>query len=109
MQGMCVAFQKALLSHISTDALAEEECEHIVSLLADKGLDSGHEASALTQHVLTAFDAGAVCALRLIPQLLLQRSATDSEPGAPLCLCALCDHVQMPRTGYALSSLCVCR
>ena len=86
---MCVAFQKALLSHISTDAVAEEDCEHIVSLLADQGLDSGHEASALNQHVLTAFDAGAVCALRLIPQLLLQRSDADSDPGARSA-CAPC-------------------
>lgn len=86
---MCVAFQNALLSHISTGAVAEEDCEHIVSLLADQGLDSGHEASALNQHVLTAFDAGAVCALRLIPQLLLQRSAADSDPGARSA-CAPC-------------------
>ncbi len=62
----------ALLRHMSAEAVSEDDCEHIVTLLVDKGQDSGREAGTLIQHALGAFDAGAVCALRLVPQLLQQ-------------------------------------
>jgi hypothetical protein len=108
LQEMQVAFRRLCCLHITTAAVEEEDCEHIVSLLVDQQLDSGREASALTQHAVKAFDAGAVCALRLIPHLLLQQSATDLDSGAPLCLYILCDHLQMAQNRIGHSAVSVC-
>ena len=89
LQGIYLGIQMALIRYMSTEAVSEDDCEHIVTLLVDKGQDSGHEAGTLIQLALGAFDAGAVCALRLIPQLLQQPpsdySAGDHPAGLLYC------------------------
>ena len=83
LQGMYTGIQMALLRYIRTEAVSEDDCELIVTLLVDKGQDSGREAGPLVQLALEAFDAGAVCALRLIPQLLQQPPSDHSAGGHP--------------------------
>ena len=83
LQGMYMGIQMALLRYISTEAVCEDDCELIVTLLVDKGQDGGREAGPLIQLALGAFDAGAVCALRLIPQLLQQPPSDHSAGDRP--------------------------
>lgn len=69
---MYMDVQAALLQRLSAETLCEDDCEQIVALLVAQGQDSVQEAGTLIQLALKAFDAGVVCALRLIPQLLHQ-------------------------------------
>ena len=72
LQGVYMDIQMVLLQHLSTETVCENDGEEIVALLVDQGQDSVREAGIMIQLALKAFDAGAVCALRLVPQLLHQ-------------------------------------
>ena len=77
---MYTGVQTGLLQHLSAEAVCEDDCEHIMTVLVDNGQDSRREAGILIQHALRAFDAGAVCVLRLVLQLL-QQPPSDYDAG----------------------------
>ena len=72
LQGVHIGIQTGLLQHLSAETVCEDDCEHLVTVLVDLGQDSRREAGILIQLALRAFDAGAVCVLRLVVQLLQQ-------------------------------------